>query len=497
MTRPEHDAREGALGPLLRALRVHKLLAVAVTLAAIAAAAALVSLRSPSYEATTQLLVAPLSQNDQMFLGVDLIRDAGDPTRTVQTAAAITESAAAAQATARRLGHGLTRQDVESAVAVQPLGESNVVAVTAKSDSAQLAADISTTYARQALALRATSIRAQIDAVTASLIGSNVPEDQSRVRALGAVRRRGDPTLTIAQPATRPDAPTGPSDWLVMVLAAIVGLVLASVAAVLSERFNRRVRELDDLINLYPLPVLTRVPAKRSGENSEDPFAAPPAVREAFRTLQIQLDQRRIEGRTVMITSATSGDGKTSVALNLALALVAAGHRVLLMDFDLRKPDLEFRLGLHPSQGLTSLLTQNTALADLVQHSPRLAPLTVVPAAGAPGDMALLPVLAQRMPAILDEASKAVDYIIIDTAPLGEVGDTLAITGVADDLILVGRPGNTDRVGLGLVRDLLSRAGTPPSGWVIVGDEEISRGTYYAYGTDLPNTIVRRRRPNS
>jgi capsular exopolysaccharide synthesis family protein len=473
-------------------------MAAAITLVAIAAAFGVLSKRSPSYMATTQVLVTPLAQNDQTFIGVGLVRDSGDPTRTIQTAAEVLQSMAAAQLTATRVGQQLTAGKVQADVSVTPVGQSNIVAITATADSGRLAAQLSTAYAQQSLYLRGLSIDRQIGALIASLAGSPTPASQARVVELQAVLRNGDPTLSISQPATVPAGPSGVPNWLVLVLAAIVGFVVASIAAVLAERFSRRVRELDDLIALYPLAVLTRVPVMRGAGDVDDPFKASPPVREAFRTLQIQLDRRRPDGGSVMITSATSQDGKTSVALNLALALVGAGHRVLLLDFDLRKPDLERRLGMAPSRGLTSLLTQSATLSDVVQQVPRLAPLSVVPAAGAPGDMALLPVLAQRLPAVLEEAGRSFDYIVIDTAPLGEIGDTLAVAGAADELILVGRPGNTDRSGLRLVRELLTRAGTPPSGWVILGGgEDAARGAYYAYGAEMPKPGLRRRRRTS
>ncbi|HWH10004.1 MAG TPA: AAA family ATPase [Solirubrobacteraceae bacterium] len=497
VTHTDGAAREGALGPYLRALRARKLMTVAITLVAIAAAGFMLSRRHPSYVATTQMLVTPLAQNDQTFIGINLVRDSGDPTRTIQTAAALIGSVGAAQLTAARVGQGLTAEQVESDVTIIPVGQSNLVAITATAGTGRLAAQLATSYAEQSLYLRNAAIRRQIGALIATLRNSASPGNQARILELRAVLENGDPTLSISQPATVPSSPSGASKWLVLVLAAVVGFVLASVAAVLAEQFNRRVRGLEDLVALYPLPILTRVPAVRRSDEIEDPFKAPAAVREAFHTLQIQLDQRRVEGRTVIIASATGKDGKTAVALNLALALVGSGHRVLLLDFDLRKPDLERRLGLAPSRGLTSLLTDSATLSELVQPVPRLAPLSVVAAAGAPGDMALLPVLAQRLAGILDEAGESFDYVVIDTAPLGEVGDTLAIVGAADDLILVGRPGNTDRAGLGLVRELLTRAGTQPSGWIVVGEDDLSRGAYYDYGPDAAASDIPRRRRSS
>lgn len=502
VTQPDGAAREGALGPYLRALRAHKPMVIAIVLVALAAAGFMLSRRHPSYTATSRILVTPLAQNDQTFIGVSLVRDAGDPTRTIQTAAALIQSAGAAQLTAARLGQGLTPAEVQSDVSVVPVGQSNLVAITATAGTGPLAAQLATSYAEQFMYVRNAALRRQIGALIGSLGASQSPGNQARVLELRAVLRNGDPTLSIAADATVPGSPTGASKMIVLVLAAVVGFVLASVASVLAEQFNRRISAPDDLIAAYPLPILTRVPVvgRRGGA---DPFKAPPAVREAFHTLQIQLDRRRLDGRTVMIASATSKDGKTAVALNLALALVASGHRVLLLDFDLRKPDLERRLGLAPSSGLSSLVTQSATLPELVRQVPGLAPLSVVAAGGTPGDVALLPVLAERLPAILDEAAESFDYIVIDTAPLGEVGDTLAIVGVADDLILVGRPGTTDRVGLDLLRDLLTRAGTPPSGWIILGEEDVSRGALYAYAPGGPgapggpDSVVPRRRRSS
>ncbi|MEA2130764.1 MAG: hypothetical protein QOJ85_3655, partial [Solirubrobacteraceae bacterium] len=93
-----------SLGPYLRAIRSRALVFVLVTLAAVGAAAALVATRSPTYQATAELLVTPLQQDDRTFLGIELLRDSGDPTRTVQTAAALISSPVAATRTARELG---------------------------------------------------------------------------------------------------------------------------------------------------------------------------------------------------------------------------------------------------------------------------------------------------------------------------------------------------------------------------------------------------------
>jgi capsular polysaccharide biosynthesis protein len=155
------SAGEGALGPYLRAIRGHRLLILMVTLAAIGASAAWIILRTPEYKATADLLVTPLPQEDQTFLSLPLLRDSGDPTRTVQTAATVVESGQAAQRTARTLGRGWTPRKVLEAVDVQPQGESNILAVTATAEDAPVAARIANAFARGALDARSEAVKRQ------------------------------------------------------------------------------------------------------------------------------------------------------------------------------------------------------------------------------------------------------------------------------------------------------------------------------------------------
>lgn len=96
--------------------------------------------------------------------------------------------------------------------------------------------------------------------------------------------------------------------------------------------------------------------------------------------------------------------------------------------------------------------------------------------------MLLLGALARRLPAIIAEARELADTVIIDTPPLGEVADALRVAGEVDEIVLVARPGNTNRHGLEEVRDLLTRSGHIPAGLIIVGAPGQGKSSYYAYG---------------
>ena len=243
-------------------------------------------------------------------------------------------------------------------------------------------------------------------------------------------------------------------------------------------------RDEEDLLERFPLPVLTRVPMSRRRGGDGDAGAVPdPGVREAFRTLQVQLGEPGEGGRVVMLTSASMGDGKTTSAINLARALVAAGHRVVLLDFDLRKPDVGARLGV--SSDVLGLFRSNVRLSDLLVQVPSTRALRIL-SAPPRGDISpVLEALSRRLPELLAQARELADYVVIDTAPLGRVSDALRIAASADDVLLVARPGNTDGKELTLARELLEHMGVDPAGVVIVGSTGFARAEYYGYAADV------------
>ena len=138
-----------------------------------------------------------------------------------------------------------------------------------------------------------------------------------------------------------------------------------------------------------------------------------------------------------------------------------------------------------PCDGLVTLLGTSAKLTEVLQPIDTLPPLRVLTAAGGVGDVASMQLLSRRVAEIFTEARSLADYVVVDTAPLGVVGDALALTPYADVLLLVGRTHNSDRRAVQNVVELLDRANTPPSGWVVIGDDSANRKvTYYDTGSD-------------
>jgi capsular polysaccharide biosynthesis protein len=200
------------------------------TILALIAAALYLGLRSERYEASTDVLVAPLETEDPAFQNLPLIRESSDGSRPVQTAAGLLRATAIAELTADALGGDWTELKVEDAVGVAPRGESNLIAITAQSGDPEEAAEIANRYANAALQFRRRSIEPalerEIRAVEAEA-GS-----AASLQRLRDAKANGDPTLSISSPARAPSSSSLPSAPLVLLAALIVGL-LVGIAGVL------------------------------------------------------------------------------------------------------------------------------------------------------------------------------------------------------------------------------------------------------------------------
>ncbi len=170
---------------------------------------------------------------------------------------------------------------------------------------------------------------------------------------------------------------------------------------------------------------------------------AEPAIVEQFRRLAATLLHGQREGRlkTVMVTSAVPGEGKTMTALNLALVLAESYHRrVLLIDADLRRPRLSQTANLTVADGLGELLkAQEERKASVTQVTDHLCLL----AAGRPDPEPLSGLTSQRMQRLLDEAAERFDWVIIDTPPVTVAADASLLVSIVDAAVMVVKAGRT------------------------------------------------------
>jgi Mrp family chromosome partitioning ATPase/capsular polysaccharide biosynthesis protein len=489
----EHD---GALSAYWSAVRAHPVVVASITVVAVVASLAFLATRSQEYEATADLLVEALPQDDQTFLGLPLLRDTGDPVRTVQTAASLADSRPAAEQAASELGGDWTADRLlEDAIDVNPEGESNVLAITATAGSADEAAAVANKYSRAVLDVRVQNLTNAAKALIAQLqarLDATPPADEltrstliGRIDQIQSLLQNGDPTLVLSQAAVPPTSAAGASPALILALALIAGFTLGSGTAVVLELLTRSVRDEEEAMGIFPMPILLRVPLVAERIRRAPPDAnwyMPPQIREPFRTLVVQLEQRERQSGVIMVTSPTTGDGKTSSAINLAVSLAANGKRVILLDFDLRNPQVRPSMRLQQAFHLNELADTRREIGDLLVRPSEFWRLSVLPVAVAGADSPMNEEASWRLPELISQSRALADYVVVDTPPLGEVSDALSLAPTVDDILVVIRPQSTSRTQLRTVRELLERNDYLPTGAVVIEAVSGPSRRYRGYG---------------
>jgi uncharacterized protein involved in exopolysaccharide biosynthesis len=230
------------------AVRRHPRVVLGVAIAALLVGLLWLLVRSPAYEASAKVLVAPVAAEDRAFVGLPVLRETGDATRTVQTAAGLLESPAAAAAAAIALGPDWTSPQVEASVSIEPQGESSLLAVTGRGESADEAARVANAYAGAGIRVRDGIVGAQIERRIVELDerlavlppgSAAATETADRREALSAVAK-GDPSLSLVQVAVAPTAATGPSGLLLLALVIAVGIGVGAATALALEALERR-----------------------------------------------------------------------------------------------------------------------------------------------------------------------------------------------------------------------------------------------------------------
>lgn len=250
--------------------------------------------------------------------------------------------------------------------------------------------------------------------------------------------------LVTLQAAQVPTTAVAPNMQLSLTLGVIIGLAAGIGIALLRATLDQRVRTASDVEAAVAAPVLGQIPL--DPDTSEHPLAvsaAPHGARaEAFRALRTNVRFLFTEGQGVfVITSSGPGEGKSTTAGNLALAFADAGHRVALIDGDLRLPRVAEYFGIEGGIGLSDVLAGRVDLNDVIQPWGRSA-LFLLPSGTVPPNPAEL--LGSRAMAQLVEALRdAFDVVIIDAPPLLLVTDAAVIARVATGAILVAASGAT------------------------------------------------------
>lgn len=405
-----------------------------------------------------------------------LLRSTDEIERQVDTNLQLMSLPRVAKETSESL-EGVSQGEVEEAVRGVHEGESSIIKVVAETNSPERSAEIANAFAATFVAFREPS------------------EEDGQT---------GEQIKVIEQATPNSNA-VSPKPTRNVIFGFLIGLALGLSLALLLEQLDRRVKREDDLAEATGLPRLAAVPKLRSFSEKRlgrEPLS--PAETEVFRMLRANLRyfnvQRKI--RSVLVTSAEPGEGKSLIALGLALAAASSGEHVLLIEADLRDPGLSEVLDLKKSGGLSRALLSEDAevlagavvrvdaseLGDAVSK-----PLDILPAGAIPPNPTEL-IESQRMKDLISLAERAYDLVVIDTPPVLSASDAIPLFPLVSGVLAVSGIGISTRRSAANLADVLNRSGAPTLGVVanmIEGNARSMRGYGYGRAPEISAEAVR------
>jgi succinoglycan biosynthesis transport protein ExoP len=344
-----------------------------------AAAFAFSASQQKQYSASASLLFRDPGF-DQKIFGTTALPPSTDPAREAATNVRLVSLEGVAKRTAHKLRR-LDGPEVQNKVAASAEGQSDVVSVTATDPNPRFAATLANTFAQQYIEFRRAADRSKIrDAqnLIRGQLATLPPGDQGgkqrdllqQLNVLGSLQTGN---AELVQPADLPSSPSSPKTTRNTVIGLFLGLLLGVGLALMRERLDRRVRGSKELESLFDRPVLGAVGESRAlarGRASVGKLET--GEREAFRMLRANLRYFNVDHQvgSVLITSAAPGDGKTTVAWNLAATAAEGGAHVLLIEADLRHPSIAEGLGHRGAAGLSTVLAAQADVDDVVQEVP-------------------------------------------------------------------------------------------------------------------------------
>lgn len=255
-----------------------------------------------------------------------------------------------------------------------------------------------------------------------------------------------EPTSKLIDDVTSSRDPVSPKQTLTLFFALILGLLIPVIGIKIKDLLRYQIETKEELEGLTSIPILGEIPKTEQKENviikenNTDSFTE--LIRLLRTNLLFVLDS--VDKKVINIVSSMSGEGKTFIAINLAVSLALLGKKVLIIGLDVRKPKLGEYLQLDYKEGITTFLTGQTSKDQLICTSgvhPNLSVILAGPVPPNPSELLTKPTLDKLM----TELRKEFDYIVIDTAPIGVVSDSFSLNRIADVNMYVVRANYTPK----------------------------------------------------
>lgn len=409
---------------------------------------------TPAYAATAKVFVGPrtVEKND----AAAVLQELTASQQYVTSYAEILKSRPLAELVVQKTGSPLTASELSEKTETKILPDTRLIEVTVTDTNASRAE----TYVNE-------------------LVDSFVADEGNLFGGGGAI------TASVFERALKPSDPVSPKPLQNGVIGGLLGLMLGVGIAFVLEQLDTTLRNKEDVEKiLAPIPVIASIPlSPTSKERSlfmESDANSPQA--EAIRILRTNIQFFSVDRpvNRVLVTSPFAGDGKTTVASNLAVGMAAVGSSVLLIETDLRKPVLNKMFGGPQSPGLSDVLSGQSSLSDAIRRT-RIPNLSIIVAGPTPPNPSEL-LGSERMADLINTVSDMVDIVILDTPPALPVTDAAVLAPHTDGVILVVRAGQTHaHKALDVIKNF-ERHDVRVLGVAINGvDREMDGGYYYRY----------------
>ena len=441
------------------------------------------------------------------------------------------------EAVIEQLGLDDTPESLAGRVTVDSPSNSTLLTITAQDSSADQAAAIANALAEQLIAAspsiqgREAEFQQSIDKDLAAT-QAQIASTQERVDELGAMPERtagqnaelttlegrlaslrstyaallsyssgsANNLLTIIDPAVAPAGAVLPRVALNALLAALFGMAVVIAVAFIAEQLDDSIKDPDTVEHVTALSTLGSIAQMKTSRGRSEMYQVAAllyptsTVTEAYRKLRASVEFASVDApiRSLLVTSAMPGEGKTVTAANLAIVFAQTGRNVLLIDADLRKPGVHKVFNLDNAEGLTSLLRDDSISWESVAHATEVPTLRVLTSGPLPPNPAEL-MSSQRMRTVLDRLKWSSQLLVLDSAPLMAVTDSAILSTHTDGTLLVVDATKSRRRLVKLGRETLSRAGAHVLGVVLnrVGSD-LGYGTYYGTTTQAPASTALR-----
>jgi receptor protein-tyrosine kinase len=449
------------LQDFIKLLRSRWLIVCATVIVAVLGALAVSFMTTPLYQASTRLYVATATASSltDLYQGNRLSQD------RVLSYAKLLMGETVAQRTVDKLGLDMSAGQLREHVKASATPDTVLIDVTVLDESPIRARDIANVLSDEFVALAG-----ELEA----------PEDGAKPDALVVVEQR----------ASIPGDPVVPKTFRNIALGLGLGVLLGISLAVLRDLLDNTVKDRETLESITGAPIVGMVPLDK--DRRDHPAISfdrdNSAIAEAFRKLRTNLQFLSIDNppRVMVVTSSMPNEGKSTTAINIALALAEAEHNVLLVDGDMRRPMLHKYLDLVGPVGFSTVLSGGATLSEAFQKTPYPG-LTVLTSGTIPPNPSEL-LGSQTAHKLLGEMRAQFDYVIVDSTPLLAVTDAALLAAGADGVLVVARFGQTKRDQLTHAIDNLEGVGASVLGAVFAmtptrGGSSYSY-SYTYYGTD-------------